>query len=205
MPGGVNSPVRSFRSVGGAPYFVERAEGPYVYDVEGRRYIDYVMSYGPGILGHAPVPVIEAIREAAGAGTSYGAPTEGEVLMAEELCTRVEGLEMVRLVSSGTEATMSAIRLARGAHVEPAMLTMSPSPAHTSSSTVAPSPGSGGSNACHVSPSQRSTSGSGPSSPTRYPTAQPCVGEITLMALRAPLPIAPSRCRCQPSPRRRAM
>jgi len=115
MPGGVNSPVRSFRSVGGTPYFVARAEGPYVYDVEGRRYIDYVMSYGPGILGHAPPTVIEAIREAALAGTTYGAPTEGEVLMAEELCARVSGLEMVRLVSSGTEATMSAIRLARGA------------------------------------------------------------------------------------------
>ncbi|MGI9600382.1 MAG: aminotransferase class III-fold pyridoxal phosphate-dependent enzyme, partial [Acidimicrobiales bacterium] len=115
MPGGVNSPVRSFRSVGGTPYFVERAEGPYVYDVEGRRYIDYVMSYGPGILGHAPPVVIDAIRQAALAGTTYGAPTEGEVLLAEELCTRVPGLEMVRLVSSGTEATMSAIRLARGA------------------------------------------------------------------------------------------
>ena len=114
MPGGVNSPVRSFRSVGGTPYFVERAEGPYIYDVEGRCYIDYVMSYGPGILGHAPAAVVEAIRTAALAGTTYGAPTEGEVRMAEELCGRVPGLEMVRLVSSGTEATMSAIRLARG-------------------------------------------------------------------------------------------
>jgi glutamate-1-semialdehyde 2,1-aminomutase len=115
MPGGVNSPVRSFRSVGGTPYFVDRAEGPYVWDVEGRRYIDYVMSYGPGILGHAHPVVIDAITQAAGYGTSYGAPTLGEVEMAEELCGRVPGLEMVRLVSSGTEATMSAIRLARGA------------------------------------------------------------------------------------------
>lgn len=114
-PGGVNSPVRAFRSVGGTPYFVARAEGPYVFDVEGTRYIDYVQSYGPGILGHADPDVTEAIRAAAGEGTSYGAPTEREVLMAEEVCSRVPGLEMVRLVSSGTEAAMSAIRLARGA------------------------------------------------------------------------------------------
>jgi glutamate-1-semialdehyde 2,1-aminomutase len=114
MPGGVNSPVRSFRSVGGTPYFVDRAEGPYVWDVEGRRYIDYVMSYGPGILGHAHPEVIDAIARAAGKGTSYGAPTLGEIEMAEELCERIPGLEMVRLVSSGTEAAMSAIRLARG-------------------------------------------------------------------------------------------
>jgi glutamate-1-semialdehyde 2,1-aminomutase len=115
MPGGVNSPVRSFRSVGGTPYFVDRAEGPYVWDVEGKRYIDYVMSYGPGILGHAHPAVIDAITQAAGYGTSYGAPTLGEIEMAEELCGRISGLEMIRLVSSGTEATMSAIRLARGA------------------------------------------------------------------------------------------
>ena len=115
MPGGVNSPVRSFRSVGGTPYFVDRAEGPYVWDVEGKRYIDYVMSYGPGILGHAHPAVIDAITQAAGYGTSYGAPTLGEIEMAEELCGRISGLEMIRLVSSGTEAAMSAIRLARGA------------------------------------------------------------------------------------------
>ncbi len=115
MPGGVNSPVRSFRSVGGIPYFVDRAEGAYVWDVEGRRYIDYVQSYGPGIVGHAHPDVVKAVHEAAVAGTSYGAPTRGEVEMAEELCARVPGLEMVRLVSSGTEATMSAVRLARGA------------------------------------------------------------------------------------------
>lgn len=114
MPGGVNSPVRSFRSVGGTPYFVARAAGPHVWDVEGRRYIDYVQSYGPGILGHAHPDVVAAVRDAAGRGTSYGAPTENEVLMAEEMCARVGGLEMVRLVSSGTEAVMSAVRLARG-------------------------------------------------------------------------------------------
>ncbi len=115
MPGGVNSPVRSFGSVGGTPYFVRNAEGPHVWDVEGRRYVDYVMSYGPGILGHAHPAVIDAIQQASGDGTSFGAPTLREIEMAEELCDRVSGLEMVRLVSSGTEATMSAIRLARGA------------------------------------------------------------------------------------------
>lgn len=115
MPGGVNSPVRSFRSVGGAPYFVARAKGAYVWDVEGRRYLDYVQSYGASILGHADERVVDAIRAAALDGTTYGAPTEREVLLAELLCDRVPGLEMVRLVSSGTEATMSAVRLARGA------------------------------------------------------------------------------------------
>ena len=115
IPGGVNSPVRAFGSVGGQPYFVARGEGPYVYDVEGRRYIDYVQSYGPGILGHAHPAVTAAITAAAAAGTSYGAPTRGEVEMAETLCERVPGLESVRLVSSGTEAAMSVIRVARGA------------------------------------------------------------------------------------------
>ena len=115
IPGGVNSPVRSFRSVGGTPYFVARAEGPYVWDVEGRRYIDYVQSYGPGILGHAHPAVTEAVAKAAADGTSYGAPTEREVLLAEMLCDRVPGMEWTRLTSSGTEAAMSAIRLARGA------------------------------------------------------------------------------------------
>ena len=115
IPGGVNSPVRAFGSVGGTPYFVERADGPFVYDVEGRRYIDFVQSYGPSILGHAHPDVIAAIRDAATRGTSYGAPTENEVRIAEEMTSRVEGLEMMRLVSSGTEAAMSAIRLARGA------------------------------------------------------------------------------------------
>jgi len=115
IPGGVNSPVRAFGSVGGVPYFVERAEGPYVFDVEGTRYIDYVQSYGPTILGHAHPKVIAAITEAAQNGTTYGAPTENEVRIAEEMTSRVPGLQQVRLVSSGTEATMSAIRLARGA------------------------------------------------------------------------------------------
>jgi len=115
MPGGVNSPVRSFRSVGGTPYFVTNAEGPYVWDVEGNRYIDYVMSYGPGITGHAHPAIIDAITMAAADGTTFGAPTEREVVLAEELCARVPGLEMIRLVSSGTEAAMSALRLARGA------------------------------------------------------------------------------------------
>ncbi len=114
IPGGVNSPVRAFGSVGGTPYFVARAEGPFVYDVEGRRYIDYVQSYGPSILGHAHPDVTAAVQAAAANGTSYGAPTENEVRIAEEMTRRVDGLEMVRLVSSGTEATMSAIRLARG-------------------------------------------------------------------------------------------
>ncbi|MEA3218325.1 MAG: glutamate-semialdehyde -aminomutase [Acidimicrobiia bacterium] len=115
IPGGVNSPVRSFRSVGGTPYFVARAQGPYVWDVEGRQYIDYVQSYGASILGHAHPKVIEALQAAALDGTTFGAPTEREVLLAEALAERVPGVDQVRLVSSGTEATMSAIRLARGA------------------------------------------------------------------------------------------
>ncbi len=115
IPGGVNSPVRAFRSVGGTPYFVDRAEGAYVWDVDGRRYVDYVQSYGASILGHAHPKVVEAITAAAAEGTSYGAPTEREVLLAEEISGRVPGCDMVRLVSSGTEATMSAVRVARGA------------------------------------------------------------------------------------------
>jgi glutamate-1-semialdehyde 2,1-aminomutase len=115
IPGGVNSPVRAFRSVGGTPYFVERAEGAHVWDVEGQRYLDYVQSYGASILGHADPAVVDAIRRAAGRGTTYGAPTAGEVRLAEAICERVAGCEMVRLVSSGTEATMSAVRVARGA------------------------------------------------------------------------------------------
>jgi glutamate-1-semialdehyde 2,1-aminomutase len=114
IPGGVNSPVRAFRSVGGDPYFVARGEGAYVWDVEGRRYIDYVQSYGASILGHAHPAVVEAIRAAALDGTTFGAPTEREVQLAEALAARVPGLEMLRLVSSGTEAAMSAVRLARG-------------------------------------------------------------------------------------------
>ena len=115
IPGGVNSPVRAFRSVGGIPYFVARGEGAYVWDVDGNRYLDYVQSYGASILGHGHPKVVEAVRRAAGEGTSFGAPTEREVLLAEEICARVAGCQEVRLVSSGTEATMSAVRLARGA------------------------------------------------------------------------------------------
>ena len=115
IPGGVNSPVRAFRSVGGIPYFVARGEGAYVWDVDGNHYLDYVQSYGASILGHSHPKVVEAVRRAAGEGTSFGAPTEREVLLAEEICARVAGCQEVRLVSSGTEATMSAVRLARGA------------------------------------------------------------------------------------------
>jgi glutamate-1-semialdehyde 2,1-aminomutase len=114
IPGGVNSPVRAFRAVGGTPYFVERAEGAHVWDVEGRRYVDLVQSYGAIIAGHAHPAIVEAVQRAAADGTSYGAPTEREVRLAEEICARVPSCQKVRLVSSGTEATMSAIRVARG-------------------------------------------------------------------------------------------
>jgi len=114
IPGGVNSPVRAFRSVGGTPYFVASGSGSRVTDVEGREFIDYVQSYGASILGHAHPVVVDAVRDAAGRGSTLGAPTEGEVRLAEEIVARVPGMEQVRLVSSGTEATMSAIRLARG-------------------------------------------------------------------------------------------
>jgi len=114
IPGGVDSPVRAFGKVGGTPYFVARAEGAYVWDVEGRKYTDYVQSWGASILGHAHPQVVEAIRRAAMRGTSYGAPTEGEVLLAEAIRRRVPSCRKVRLVSSGTEACMSAVRVARG-------------------------------------------------------------------------------------------
>jgi glutamate-1-semialdehyde 2,1-aminomutase len=114
IPGGVNSPIRAFRAVGGTPYFVARAEGARVWDVEGTEYLDLVQSYGAIIAGHAHPAIVAAVQEAATRGTSYGAPTEGEVLLAEEICARVPSVEKVRLVSSGTEATMSAVRLARG-------------------------------------------------------------------------------------------
>jgi glutamate-1-semialdehyde 2,1-aminomutase len=114
IPGGVNSPVRAFRSVGGTPLFIQRAEGPYLYDVDGNRYIDYIASWGPMILGHAWQPVVEAIREYAGYSTSYGAPTELEVEMAELIRSMAPNVDLIRMVSSGTEACMSAIRLARG-------------------------------------------------------------------------------------------
>jgi glutamate-1-semialdehyde 2,1-aminomutase len=114
MPGGVNSPVRAFRGVGGTPRFIKSAQGAFITDVDGRTYIDYVGSWGPMILGHADAEVIEALREALARGTSYGAPTELEIEMAEEITHAVPSIEMVRMVNSGTEATMSAIRLARG-------------------------------------------------------------------------------------------
>ncbi|WP_028535047.1 glutamate-1-semialdehyde 2,1-aminomutase [Paludibacterium yongneupense] len=114
IPGGVNSPVRAFGSVGGTPRFIARALGARVWDADGREFIDYVGSWGPAILGHAHPAVIEAVHDAAVGGLSFGAPTEGEVELAERLCSLLPSLEQVRLVSSGTEATMSAIRLARG-------------------------------------------------------------------------------------------
>ncbi len=114
IPGGVNSPVRAFGSVGGTPRFFVKGEGAHVWDAEGRRYIDYVGSWGPLILGHAHPGVIEAVERAARNGLSFGAPTEAEIELADLLCTMLPSVEMVRLVSSGTEATMSAIRLARG-------------------------------------------------------------------------------------------
>src|SRR5918911_5425999 len=114
MPGGVNSPVRAFRGVGGTPRFIESARGATMTDVDGRTYIDYVGSWGPMILGHADEEVIDALSEALSRGTSYGAPTELEIEVAEEIVDAVPSVEMVRMVNSGTEATMSALRLARG-------------------------------------------------------------------------------------------
>ena len=115
IPGGVNSPVRAFRGVGGEPFFVARAEGARLHDVDGRPYIDFVGSWGPLILGHAAPAIVEAVAEAARRGTSYGAPTATEVELAEAIHAAFPSMEMLRLVSSGTEAAMSAIRLARGA------------------------------------------------------------------------------------------
>jgi glutamate-1-semialdehyde 2,1-aminomutase len=114
IPGGVNSPVRAFRSVGGSPRFIERGQGSRIFDVDGNSYIDYVGSWGPLLLGHRPPEVMEALREALETGTSFGAPTEGEVELAELISQIVPSMEMIRLVNSGTEATMSALRLARG-------------------------------------------------------------------------------------------
>jgi len=114
IPGGVNSPVRAFRAVGGTPPFIVRGEGATVFDADGKAYVDYVQSWGAMILGHAHPRVVEAVAKAAGDGTSFGAPTPAEVDLAEALCAAVPSLEKVRLVSSGTEATMSAVRLARG-------------------------------------------------------------------------------------------
>jgi glutamate-1-semialdehyde 2,1-aminomutase len=114
IPGGVNSPVRAFKSVGGTPLFIKKAQGAYLYDVDGNRYVDYIASWGPMILGHAWGPTVEAIREYAAYSTSYGAPTELEVEMAELIRSMAPNVDLVRMVSSGTEACMSAIRLARG-------------------------------------------------------------------------------------------
>ncbi|MDR3716250.1 MAG: glutamate-1-semialdehyde 2,1-aminomutase [Puia sp.] len=114
IPGGVNSPVRAFKSVGGTPVFMKKARGAYLYDVDGNRYIDYIASWGPMILGHAYEPVVKAIQEYASYSTSYGAPTELEIEMAELIVSMAPGVDLVRMVSSGTEACMSAIRLARG-------------------------------------------------------------------------------------------
>jgi glutamate-1-semialdehyde 2,1-aminomutase len=114
IPGGVNSPVRAFRAVGGTPRFIARAAGAKIYDVDGREYIDYVASWGPMILGHAHPQVVRAVQQAAERGTSYGAPTEAEVTLAQMICEAFPSIALVRLVSSGTEAAMSAIRVARG-------------------------------------------------------------------------------------------
>src|ERR1700689_398776 len=113
IPGGVNSPVRAFRSVGGNPVFIARGQGSHLFDVDGNEYIDYVGSWGPLLLGHRHPAIIEALEEALEIGTSFGAPTEREVDLAEEIRDAVPSIELVRLVNSGTEATMSAIRLAR--------------------------------------------------------------------------------------------
>ena len=115
IPGGVNSPVRAFRAVGGTPRFIQRGEGAYIVDADGRRYIDYIGSWGPMILGHGHPAVVEAVQKAVLEGFSFGAPTEREIELVEEILALVPSCEQVRLVSSGTEATMSAIRLARGA------------------------------------------------------------------------------------------
>lgn len=115
MPGGVNSPARAFGAVGGSPLFIQRGEGPYLYDIDGRRFLDYIGSWGPMILGHAHPQVVDAIVRAVEKGSSFGAPTEAESELAEQIIEAVPSIEKVRLVSSGTEATMSAIRVARGA------------------------------------------------------------------------------------------
>jgi glutamate-1-semialdehyde 2,1-aminomutase len=114
IPGGVNSPVRAFKAVGGTPVFIERSEGPYVFDCQGKRYIDYVLSWGPMLMGHNHPAVREAVVQQSEKGLSFGAPTELEIQLADRICDIMPGMDMVRMVNSGTEATMSAIRLARG-------------------------------------------------------------------------------------------
>jgi glutamate-1-semialdehyde 2,1-aminomutase len=122
IPGGVNSPVRAFKAVGGTPVFVSRGEGAYLHDVDGRSYVDFVQSWGALLFGHARQEIVDAVALAAARGTSFGAPTEAEVQLAERIVAAVPGVEMVRLVSSGTEAAMSAIRLARGATGRPKIM-----------------------------------------------------------------------------------
>src|SRR5438093_12752514 len=114
IPGGVNSPVRAFRAVGGQPFFVNRAKGAHVWDIDGNEYLDYVCTWGPAILGHAHPKIIRAVQDAARNGTSFGIPNPYEVEMAQLLCAAAPSLQKVRMCNSGTEATMSAIRLARG-------------------------------------------------------------------------------------------
>ena len=114
IPGGVNSPVRAFKAVGGTPRFITKADGAYMWDADGKQYIDYIQSWGPMVLGHNNAQIREAVIEASYNGLSFGAPTEAEVIMAELVSELVPSMEMVRMVNSGTEATMSAIRLARG-------------------------------------------------------------------------------------------
>src|SRR5579862_305555 len=114
IPGGVNSPVRAFRGVGGTPPFMARGQGSHIFDVDGREYIDYVGSWGPLLLGHRHPEILAALEDALSIGTSFGAPTEREIELAEAICDAVPSIEMVRLVNSGTEATMSALRVARG-------------------------------------------------------------------------------------------
>ncbi|TMC28816.1 MAG: aminotransferase class III-fold pyridoxal phosphate-dependent enzyme, partial [Chloroflexi bacterium] len=122
IPGGVNSPVRAHRAVGGKPPFIARGEGPWVWDVDGKRYLDLVCSWGPLILGHRPPTVTEALRRQLERGWTYGAPTEAEVRLAAMVCERMPSIEMLRLVSSGTEAAMSAVRLARAVTGRPKLL-----------------------------------------------------------------------------------
>src|SRR6266852_6246241 len=114
IPGGVNSPVRAFRNVGGEPFFVERASGSKIWDLDGREYIDYVGSWGPAILGHAPKVVVDAVCDAATRGLSFGIPNPFEVELAELICDWMPSIEKIRMVNSGTEAAMSCVRLARG-------------------------------------------------------------------------------------------
>ena len=114
IPGGVNSPVRAFKSVGGTPLFISKAEGAYLYDADGNKYIDYIASWGPMILGHAYEPLVKAIQEQAVYSTSYGAPTELEIKMAELIKSMAPNVDLIRMVSSGTEACMSVLRVARG-------------------------------------------------------------------------------------------